>query len=192
MPENKIAAVPIFDSDRTESGRLFIPDQAKERCDQGIVKYCGPDVKWLKVGDYITFGGYTGTLMKLEDEGLLIIMPEDFVVAVIEGDDVSQNEVEGLYFRSRWDRDKAEGEIAKILFDYLDDNKFENSIDVAKSLASFLCANGVTPPSAIPYFKANFEQAMNIVADSFKESKWRRNLGIKHSKPSVDDYENLR
>lgn len=94
---NKIACVPIFDPDKI--GHIYVPDMAKERADQGIVKYIGPKVEWIKPGDYILFSGYTGTLVKLEDEGLLILLPEDFVTARI--DDVPVTDVPGLFFKGK-------------------------------------------------------------------------------------------
>ncbi len=93
---NKVAATPIFDPDKI--GRIWIPDQAKERCDQGIVKYIGPEVDWCRVGDYILFSGYTGTLIRLEGEGLLIVMPEDFISCIICPPNF---DVHGLYFRGK-------------------------------------------------------------------------------------------
>lgn len=94
--KNKIAVTPIFDPDMSPSGLLYIPDIAKERCDQGIVKYLGPECVDAKVGDYVLFSGYTGTLLQLEGEGLLIIFPEDFVVARVH---TPVTDIPGLYFQ---------------------------------------------------------------------------------------------
>lgn len=98
LPHNKIACVPMFDPDTTESGLLYIPEVAKERSDQGIVKYVGTDCKLVKPGDHVLFSGYTGTLVKLEGEGLLIVMEERFVVAVIES---ANTDIPGLYFKDK-------------------------------------------------------------------------------------------
>lgn len=95
VPENKIACQPLHDSDMTPGG-LYIPDIAKERVDQGIVKYIGKNVKDIKVGDYIMFSGYVGTYFLLEGEGELIILPEDFVTCRIES---PVTDIPGLYFR---------------------------------------------------------------------------------------------
>jgi len=94
LQNNRVAVVPLFDPDTY--GHIIIPDQAKERCDQGIVKYLGPKCELVKHGDHVLFSGYTGTTVSLEGEGLLIIMPEDFITAVCE-DPVT--DVPGLYFR---------------------------------------------------------------------------------------------
>lgn len=139
---DNIAVVPIFDPDLSPGG-IIIPDMAKERCDQGIVKYVGPKTKILKAGDYVIFSGYTGTMVRIEDEGRLIIMPEKFVVAQLP--EPANVEVDGLYFRGK-------------------DGKF---------------------------FRATYEMAMEIVADSFSDSEWRAKLGIKNkiaSRPKVEDY----
>ncbi len=93
--ENRIAVTPIYDPDRI--GSIYIPDSAQERCDQGIVKYIGPEVKDIKIGDYVLFSGYTGTLVHVEDEGSVIIFPEEFATAVLP--DPPTTEVPGLFFR---------------------------------------------------------------------------------------------
>jgi len=93
---NKIAVEPFFDPDKI--GSLYVPEQAKERCDQGIVKYVGPDVEDLQVGDYVLFSGWTGTLVRLEDEGMFIILPEDFVTCLIAP---PTTDVPGLYFKDK-------------------------------------------------------------------------------------------
>lgn len=79
---NDIAVVPIEDPERTESG-LYIPDQAKQRPDNGIVKYLGPEAgEHVSRGDHVIFSGYTGTRMAIDDEGLLVLMRETDVLAV--------------------------------------------------------------------------------------------------------------
>lgn len=97
IPHNKVAITPIYDP-RESRGGIIIPDMARERCDQGIVKYVGKnvDMTYIKPGDYVFFGGYTGTLFSVEGEGNLIIMPEEFIIAVLEGtpDELT---VPGLY-----------------------------------------------------------------------------------------------
>lgn len=100
LPKKNIAAVPLYDSLQT-SGGLWIPESSRERCDQGIVKYVGLDVKEIKEGDHILFSGYSGTFLELEGEGVLIILPERFVVARItyDGAEVANIDINGLYFR---------------------------------------------------------------------------------------------
>lgn len=99
LPPKKVAVTPLFDT--LKYGSLHIPETARERCDQGIVKYLGSGCKWVELGDHVTFSGYTGTLLSLEGEGLLILLPEEFVVGVIEYDNVeiAKVEIPGLYFQ---------------------------------------------------------------------------------------------
>lgn len=95
LPEN-IGVAPIFDPDKTPGG-LWIPDEAKERCDQGIVKYVGSRVPedFVKIGDYVLFSGYTGSMVRLVDE-LTIVMSYKFVIAKFADEAVM---VPHLYFQ---------------------------------------------------------------------------------------------
>jgi len=99
MTGNKVACTPLFDPGHY--GMIIIPEQAKERCDQGIIKYVGPEVEDTHVGDHVLFSVYMGTLLDLEGEGLMIILPEDFIVATVDyhGEEVAATKLPGLYFR---------------------------------------------------------------------------------------------
>ena len=87
---------PFFDPDMSPGG-IIIPDSAKGRCDQGIIKYVGSDCRWLKVGMYVLFSGYAGETIEFGEEGLLISMHESLVVAEITSPDMQELEVSGLY-----------------------------------------------------------------------------------------------
>ena len=79
---NKVAIEPIFDNDKSRGG-LYIPDQAKGRCSQGIIKYLGAACSGdYAVGDYVIFSGYDGDLIRFEDS-LTIVMPESHLQAKI-------------------------------------------------------------------------------------------------------------
>lgn len=97
---HRVAVQPIFDPDMTSSGLLWVPETAKERCDQGIVKYVGKDVELVEPGDYVFFSGYTGTAFQIEGEGVLIIMHDEFITAKIVGDDVLNTDIPGLFFKT--------------------------------------------------------------------------------------------
>lgn len=123
LPKNKVAIVPIFDHDTiskkglsalspfelqlakklgikpTGDSHIHVPEQAKERCDQGVIKYVGEGVPNLKPGDYVIFSGYTGTLTQIEGEGLLIIMHHRFIEATIMMNQEALV-VAGLYFKT--------------------------------------------------------------------------------------------
>ena len=86
-----------LDSDEEIRGGIVIPDTAKEKPQEGEVVAVG-DGKVLdsgqklemtvKVGDRILFGKYSGTEVKVDDEELLI-MREDEVLGILEGQSVS-------------------------------------------------------------------------------------------------------
>ncbi len=108
LPRNRVACVPIFDSSNTGisgtekgSGSIELLDEYRERVDQGIVKYVGAGVTREKhgfgIGDMVIFSGYSGELVSIEGEGLFIILPARFIVAVIE---TEPTVIDGLFFES--------------------------------------------------------------------------------------------
>ena len=66
---------------KTASG-IIIPDNAKEKPLEGIVKAIGSEVKDVKVNDKVVFGKYSGTEVKLDGKEYLILKLED-VLGVI-------------------------------------------------------------------------------------------------------------
>lgn len=88
--------IPIDDPDISVGG-IHIPASAKERVDQGIVKYIGPKVVDLKIGDYIFFSGYNGTTNIIEGERL-IVMSEKAIQIRLDLKNESFT-IPGLYFR---------------------------------------------------------------------------------------------
>lgn len=97
IAHERVAIIPMDDPDRTPGG-LWIPDIAKERTDQGIIKYVGKNVTPdLGIGMHVLFSGYSGTLMSLEGEGRLIIIHQDFIIAELP--DPPSTDVPGLYFK---------------------------------------------------------------------------------------------
>lgn len=76
----QVGIEPIFEKD-VSAGGIIIPDMAKGRCTQGIVKALGPDVENLRIGDFVIFSGYNGDLIAIEDE-LYIVMLEEQIAGV--------------------------------------------------------------------------------------------------------------
>lgn len=81
-----------IDAEEKTAGGIIIPDTAKEKPMEGEVIAAGPGArdesgKFLpldvKVGDYILFGKWSGTEIKLKGEDLLIMKEAD-VMGVIE------------------------------------------------------------------------------------------------------------
>lgn len=86
LTEDKVAIIPLED-EAISRGGLFLPDQALQQIDQGIVKYVSPRVKEIKVGDHVVFSPYAGTQLSIEGEGQLYIMKESLVEAIINDDE---------------------------------------------------------------------------------------------------------
>ena len=90
---DRIVVKRIEDSaDKTASG-LFIPDSAKEKPQEGEVISVGPGalddngkrvVPEVKAGDFVLFGKWSGTEVKVEGEDLLI-MKESDIMGILEG-----------------------------------------------------------------------------------------------------------
>ena len=83
MYDDKIAIKPLVDPEESEGG-IIIPDIAKQKEDQGIIIYKGPNVKFLHIGDHVLFNGYAGTHVAIDGEGLYMIMREEAVSCIIE------------------------------------------------------------------------------------------------------------
>ena len=79
--------IPIHREDKI--GSIIVPDIHEPLTNQGIVKYRGPKTSGeIKVGDHVLFTGYDGDEMVLEGEGLLVVVPEPFISAILlEGED---------------------------------------------------------------------------------------------------------
>ena len=87
----------------TAKGGIIIPDTAKEKPMEGEVVAAGPgkvteggkrEPMDVKTGDRILFGKYAGQEIKLDGEEYLI-MKEDDVLAVIEGETKKKLVVKG-------------------------------------------------------------------------------------------------
>ena len=92
---SKVFVLPMYEPDQV--GLIYIPEQAKSRANQGLVKYVGPDVTIVKPGDHVLFGGYDGTVIDLEGEGKMLALPEEFIKCIVHDD---PTDVAGLYFKA--------------------------------------------------------------------------------------------
>lgn len=79
------------EEETTTSGGIVLPDTAKEKPIQGIIKAIGSgklldngDTRALavKVGDKVLFGKYAGTEIKLEGKDLMVMREEDILGVV--------------------------------------------------------------------------------------------------------------
>lgn len=83
---DRVLVVPAEAEEKTASG-IIIPDTAKEKPLQGVVKATGEGTKdekmLLKEGDRVLYGKYAGTELELEGTKYIMMRQSD-VLAVIE------------------------------------------------------------------------------------------------------------
>jgi chaperonin GroES len=89
---DRVIVKRVEEERKTASG-IVIPDSATEKPDQGEVKAVGPGKKDengkviamdLKVGDRVLFGKYSGQVVKVDGDELLVMREED-IMGVVEG-----------------------------------------------------------------------------------------------------------
>ncbi len=159
LTSGKIAVDPMLDPELSAGG-IIIPDIAKDKCDQGIVRYVADDVTEIAVGDHVLFSAYTGTTVRLEGEGLLIILHQDFVTCKVEDLDT---EVPGLYFKGKTDWNDVRNKLRDIISDMVapgTNNGFTES-----DLGTII---DMCQPE---YWPATREMATRFIADAVGEHK---------------------
>lgn len=79
---DRVVLEPKEAETRTASG-LYIPDNAKEKPQQGIIVAVGPGKKdepmEVAVGDEILYGKFAGTEITIEDKKYLILKQSDIL-----------------------------------------------------------------------------------------------------------------
>ncbi|CAN5379678.1 co-chaperone GroES [soil metagenome] len=76
-----VVAQPEAAEAKTASG-LYLPDNAKEKPKTSKVVAVGKEVKSVKVGDRIVYGGYSNTDIKVEGVDYQIIKEENIYATV--------------------------------------------------------------------------------------------------------------
>lgn len=168
MLPRRIAIVPLGDPG-VSSGGIIIPDEAKERSDQGFIKYLGEDCDEFEIGDYVMFSGYSGTNISLEGEGDFIIIQKDFIICKIHDFNTS---VPGLYYRDKKGWKEIETELIKALLEFNPDK----NLDICfKKIMNLISEHN-------PYFNADYENSLNLIRSSAKSSPFHRStrIGWKH------------
>ena len=91
-PLNDRVIVKRVEEERKTASGIVIPDSATEKPDQGEVKAVGPGKRDengkvipmdLKVGDRVLFGKYSGQVVKVDGDELLVMREED-IMGVVE------------------------------------------------------------------------------------------------------------
>ncbi len=79
---DRVVIEPKEAETRTASG-LYLPDNAKEKPQQGIIVAAGPGKKdepmEVAVGDEVLYGKYAGTEITVDDKKYLIIKQSDIL-----------------------------------------------------------------------------------------------------------------
>ena len=79
---DRVVLEPKEAETRTASG-LYIPDNAKEKPQQGIIVAVGPGKKdepmEVAVGDVVLYGKYAGTEITVDDKKYLILKQSDIL-----------------------------------------------------------------------------------------------------------------
>jgi chaperonin GroES len=77
---DRVLVEPLEAESKTASG-IFIPDSAKEKPQQGVVKAVGKGTKdepiTVKIGDTVLYGKFAGTELKFEGKDYLIMRESD-------------------------------------------------------------------------------------------------------------------
>lgn len=97
--DDRVAIIPVEDPNKI--GSIWIPDVAKKKADQGVIKYRGKNVKELKVGDHVLFPAYSGQKIAIQGEGVLFVMREEDVLCLLgEGKELfTQEQIEKMIDR---------------------------------------------------------------------------------------------
>ena len=92
-PLHDRVVVRRLEAEEKTAGGIIIPDTAKEKPQEGEIISVGPGalddngkrvVPEVKAGDFVLFGKWSGTEVKVEGEDLLI-MKESDIMGILEG-----------------------------------------------------------------------------------------------------------
>lgn len=175
VKKNDVAVAPIFDPPKTRGG-LFIPEIAKERSDQGIVKYIGKDVDDVYYGDHVMFAAYDGTLTNLTGEGLLIILPADKIVAVIHP---PETRIDGIYFKSPLTKEETQElkeELQSIIINHM---SLEGIVGSIPELIDKIFAAGFLKNQ---YWPCTYEMTVELIAEAITNADWKDQFRFKERK----------
>ncbi|MBZ7987610.1 co-chaperone GroES [Campylobacter canadensis] len=78
-PLNKRVLIKRLEETKTTASGIIIPDNAKEKPQQGEVIAVASEIQDIKKGDKVVFGKYAGSEIKLENENYLILSYEDIL-----------------------------------------------------------------------------------------------------------------
>jgi len=85
--DDRVLVEKLEEEQETTSGRIIIPDTAKEEPRLGRVVAVGTDEdlqEKVKVGDKIVYGKYVGDEIKLEGKEYLLVQRADILAIVVD------------------------------------------------------------------------------------------------------------
>jgi chaperonin GroES len=157
LKDRDIAVSPAFDPSKSPGG-LIIPDTAKERCDQGNVKYVGPNAEYVLPGDHVLFSAYDGTLLRVDGEGLVIILPENKIVSILNP---PRHNVGGIYFKSSL----TDGEIEELIEEVMHITKCGQ-----QEARTLVVKRGFQKNV---YWPCTYEMTVELLADAVTTAPWK-------------------
>lgn len=96
-PFGKRVLVKRLEPKQVSDGGIFIPTDARERPVYGIVRALGKDAPaWIKNGDVVLFGKYSGVDILVGDEPLLILKEEELFGEVVDQELIQKYLTEGV------------------------------------------------------------------------------------------------
>ena len=82
-PLGKYLFVRRVEAVSISKGGLFVPEQAKEKPQFGLVVATGAKVPEVAVGDVVLFGKYSGAEVDVLQEDILLMLEKDEVVGIV-------------------------------------------------------------------------------------------------------------
>lgn len=82
--------IPLFDrvlvkrtKELEQRHGLYLPETAKEKPQEGVVVSAGINAVYVRVGDTVLFGKYSGNEIEIDEQEYLILKEEE-ILAIIE------------------------------------------------------------------------------------------------------------
>jgi len=95
-PIHKRLLIKPIETPNVSKGGILIPDDAKDKPDQGIVVAIASDVEFIKIEDIVMYGKFSGSSIKLEnaetsEKDTLVILNEKEVLGYFREKDLTKN-----------------------------------------------------------------------------------------------------
>lgn len=169
---SKIAVIPLEDPPKI--GLIHVPEISRQRSDQGIVAFIGPDARDFYPGQYVIFSGHSGTVVYIQDPTRpeeapkkYILLEERFVFGeIIDFEDCF---IPGVYFKSK---DRTD-ELVDAIFSVIDNNSAWINRD---EIAAFKqeVNNLILWWERKKYIEATYDITIDFLAQALRSAEWRK------------------